>query len=138
MNGCGETPGACLCTCDECCDMAHDNCIGDIDCRDVQSLRDEIETLRNQVAYEQQARIDAANFPRNRYGYIPCQRCGIDCGMDCILPNDVWAQICPEPEWPEAGAYCLWCIDELLDAKGIQDVEGKVYFSGKVLWVRSS
>lgn len=101
---------------------------------DLQVAETDRDSYKNQAEYERQARIDAANFPRNRHGYIPCQRCGIDCGMDAILPDDVWALICPEPDWPEAGMLCLWCMDELLVHKGwYAPVEARLYFAGKVL-----
>jgi hypothetical protein len=97
-----------------------------------EQLQLERDSFKNQVEYERQARIDAANFPRNRNGYIPCQRCGIDCGMDAIIPNELWDAIAPEPEWPEAGMFCLWCMDELLAEKGLSG-RVKIYFPGKAL-----
>lgn len=100
----------------------------------IAELEQDIEGLKAQVEYERRARIDANNFPRNRYGYIPCMKCGIDCGMDAILPNDVWAQIAPLPDWPEAGMLCLWCMDEALVEKGVTGpIPVKVYFVGKIL-----
>ena len=98
-------------------------------CRD---LLEENESLRHQAEYERLARVAAANFPRNRHGYIPCERCGLDCGMDAMLDDALWAQISPNPEIPEAGMLCLWCMDELLTERRLSG-EVRLYFRGKAL-----
>lgn len=110
------------------------NVLRDLIRPEVEALQEQLQAERNRADYERQARIDAANFPRNRHGYIPCQRCGIDCGMDAVIADDVWDTIAPIPEWPEAGMFCLWCMDELLVEAGVAGpIEVKVYFAGKVL-----
>lgn len=63
---------------------------------------------------------------RDRHGYVPCDRCGLDCGMDAVIPNDKWALIAPD-----GGILCVWCIDELLAERGLKGVPVKLFFVGK-------
>ena len=98
----------------------------------VQRLLDEVEQWKAQAEYERNARVAANDFPRNRHGHIPCERCGIDSGLDAILDDEVWALIAPVPECPEAGVLCLWCMDELLAEKGVK-ARATLFFRGKAL-----
>lgn len=46
-----------------------------------------------------------------------CQRCGQRGGLDCVVPNEVWAKI------QAAGGenlLCPWCIDKILGALGLE------------------
>ena len=92
----------------------------------------ERDSFQGQAEYERQARIDAANFPRNRHGYIACHRCGLDCGMDAIVATEIWALIAPDPE-TLGGMLCLWCMDEALAELGMEHVPVALYFPGRAL-----
>lgn len=97
----------------------------------IRELTEQRDAFQAQAEYERQARIDAANFPRNRHGYIACMRCGLDCGMDAIIPDDAWALIAPDESG--GGMFCLWCMDELLAEKGMRNIPVALYFPGKAL-----
>lgn len=46
----------------------------------------------------------ASSTPRDRHGYALCDRCGHDCGMDTMVPAEVWAKIGPRGD--DSGMLC--------------------------------
>lgn len=101
---------------------------------DIEYLVEGVESARAEAEYEVRSRIAAATFSRDRYGYIPCERCGHDAGMDAVVPFEVWRQITPHPEYPDSGFLCVWCMDEVCAERGVRGpVDVCLYFTGEVL-----
>lgn len=94
---------------------------------EVQRRRD-AEAALAQVRAELELVKAASDDPRTRHGYIACQRCGRGCGMDAVIPDDLWREISPSGDG--AGMLCLWCIDERLRERGYEGVPVRLYFSG--------